>query len=111
MFAADLQGNVRIVRAAHGDIKARQPVCPHEIVRVALRGRVAETEPEDGLRDACKRLAGALVVPVGNDVTADGNKLGKTAERMLDIGEVFEKVEMVGFHVEDDRKRGEEAQK
>ena len=76
-----------------------------------MRGGITHTEPEDRLRRTGERFAHARVVLIGDDVPADGDELGKAAEGMLDVVKVFEKVEMIGFDIQNHRDGGEEAQK
>ena len=75
-----------VVTAADIDVKARKPVRPDDVFRAALRGGIIIAEPENGLGDTLERIARALIVHIGDDVSADGNELGKAAERMLHVG-------------------------
>ena len=74
-----------VVTAADIDVKARKPVCPDDVFRAALRGGIIVAEPENGLGDALERIARALIVHIGDDVSADGDELCKAAERVLHI--------------------------
>ena len=74
-----------VVTAADIDVKARKPVRPDDVFRAALRGGIVITEPENGLGDALERIARALIVHIGDDMSADGDELGKVAERVLHI--------------------------
>ena len=85
VLAAHAQGNMSVVTAADIDVKARQPIRPDDVFRAALRGGIIVAEPEDRLGNAPERIARALIVHIGDDVSADGNELGKAAERMLYI--------------------------
>ena len=85
VLAAHAQGNMSVVTAADIDVKARKPVRPDDVFRAALRGGIIVAEPENGLGDALERIARALIVHIGDDVSANGNELGKAAERMLHI--------------------------
>ena len=86
VLAAHAQGNMSVVTAADIDVKARKPVRPDNVFRAALCGGIIVAEPENGLGDALERIARALIVHIGDDVSADGNELGKAAERMLHVG-------------------------
>ena len=85
VLAAHAQGNMSVVTAADIDVKARKPVRPDDVFRAALRGGIVIAEPEDRLGNAPERIARALIVHIGDDVSADGNELGKAAERVLHI--------------------------
>ena len=74
-----------VVTAADIDVKARKPVRPDDVFRAALRGGIIVAEPENGLGDAPERIARALIVHIGDDVSANGNELCKAAERVFHI--------------------------
>ena len=85
VLAAHAQGDMSIVAAADIDVKARKPVRPDDVFRAALRGGIVVAEPENGLGNALERIAHALIAHIGDDMSADGDELGKAAERVLHI--------------------------
>ena len=85
MLAAHAQGNMSVVTAADIDVKARKPVRPDDVFRAALRGGIVIAEPEDRLGNAPERIARALIVHIGDHMSADRDELCKAAERVLHI--------------------------
>lgn len=103
--ADDAEADLRIRLAAADDVKLA------EILRevLAVHG-VRRVEAERQIRQALQRVAGVLVIAVGDDQPVLRHERGERAERMLHIGKILEKVQMVGVDIEDDRDRREEVQ-
>ena len=103
--ADDAEADLRIRLAAADDVKLA------EILRevLAVHG-VRRVEAERQIRQTLQRVAGVLVIAVGDDQPVLRHERGERAERMLHIGKILEKVQMVGVDIEDDRDRREEVQ-
>ena len=93
-----------IKRSAAIDVKLaeiRREVFAADVVRLR--------EAEAHVVHAAQRVSGIGVVTVRHDQSARRDKRGKRAERMFHVGQILEKVEMVGVDVENDRRRREKS--
>ena len=81
----------------------------HQIVRIAVAGRIVGREGEERAMIAVQRFAHTVIVKIRHHVSALRHKLGKGTERALHIGQVLKEVKVVGLHVEEHRNGGVEA--
>ena len=91
-------------------IKHRQTVLLMEIGGCAVR-RTLQTEGDDRVLQPLDGIHGPLVVGVDDDMPRRRHQLGKLVERVLNIIEILEKVQMVRFHIQNHSNRGEKAEK
>ena len=68
-------------------------------------------QTEGDMVDARQRFLGAGVVAGGDNTARFRHQLGKGAEGLLNVGQILEEIQMVGFHVENHRNGGEKVQK
>ena len=105
MSAVERQRHMGIGLAVYRHVKDLLAVLLPEIFRGAV-GRVIESKGEHGTAQILQRRHGPGVVRVGHHPPAVRHQLRKPAERVLNILQILEKIQMVGLHVQNHRHRG-----
>ena len=62
------------------------------------------------MRQPLYRSHGACVVGIDDDASVFWHQRGKAVERVLHVGQVFEKIQVIGLYIEDYGHRGEKAE-
>ena len=110
VVAVDLEGDVGVFLTANHHIEGGAAIGLAQIGGGAVVG-VVQTKGEHRVGKARHGVQGALVVGVDDDGALGGYQLSEPVEGVLDVVQVLEEVQVVGFHVQNHRHRGEEAQK
>ena len=112
MFAAYLQLCMGIDFSMDHNVEGGQTVRPRDVFGAAVGLRAVEAEPEQRALQTVQRRMRAGVIVVGHHIAGFlRHQLRKGAERMLDVSQILEKVQMVGFHIQNDGDGGIKAEK
>lgn len=60
---------------------------------------VVQPKRKDWTTQIFQRCHSARIIGVGDHITGRGNQLRKFAEGVFNILQIFEKVQMIGFHI------------
>ena len=100
------QGGVNLT--VDDDVEGGGAVIPAEVLPAAIC-RMIQAKGKQG--QTLQRVHGAGIVSVGDDVAVGRYQLGEAAEGVLDVVQIFEKVQMVGIYIQHHCHSGEKVEK